>query len=119
MLKYHRFTRHDWYGWAGASKFADGTEPFYFETTVHIQEVPSLDVEDVPVQIIACGSELTPGATAVEMAVVTDDGDYYGAYRREFPAALAAEDVARWLASHIGTTIDHDDLLFLGFAYDG
>lgn len=31
MADYRRFTKVDWYGWAGATKFPNGSQPFIYD----------------------------------------------------------------------------------------
>lgn len=89
MSKLERFTRDDWFGFAGASKLPDGTDPLI----AHID----------PWVIIVAGDERAiNGSPCVSVTVHTElDTLHVRSARREFNSAAPAEKYANFLADNV------------------
>ncbi|GAG47569.1 unnamed protein product [marine sediment metagenome] len=107
MIKLRRFEKEDWFGLGGATKFADGSEPYIGE--FHLDEA---DVE---------------GGTLLAMLVIGDecadvmwwDKEVEKTWwtRHAYDRRWSPED-ARKLASHLDEVTKLGDLFLLGFSTD-
>ena len=54
MADIRRFTKTDWYSWAGAEKFSSGTDPWIYEQELEDQTTVTAIADATGIQIIMC-----------------------------------------------------------------
>ena len=59
MEGYRRFTKEDWYGYAGSECFSDGSQPFFYEEQINSEDTGYIIIVDkngIQVQLVVEGS---------------------------------------------------------------
>jgi hypothetical protein len=93
MTEMQPFTQNDWYGFAGASRFEDGSEPLIGEVSVHIC-LGFFGIDGTAVVIA--------DASGVSLDVSDDEGDALACYYIEVGQAEAIA-IARALPRRISS----------------
>lgn len=100
MADYRRFTKEDWYEWAGAEKFREGKDPFIYNR--------ELDGEDISLTIIA-------DKNGIAIYINEDLEDPIGYYRNDNDRvwqSLVAETELIHLIAYLNKYTDAKDILF-------
>ena len=108
MLKLRRFSKEDWYGWAGASPFPNGEEPWIGEIKM-ITLGHDKGQEPHTCIILVSGEE--PGWVEIDWS--SDDGEKHHAWMVKGAAALNVMTKLMFMPD--GFSIDHEWLKAMGF----
>lgn len=97
MNKIRRFTEVDWYGFAGAEKFANGSEPFIYEANFSDNSANLTVVAD---------------RNGISIMINTKDDDIIYFKDSHFKSSLQAEGEIRALARVIKSYTEASDLCY-------
>ena len=86
MSEIRRFTKEDWYGWAGAENFKSGSEPFIYE----------LELNDGAVELTAIADK-----NGLQVSLFCEDEEALGWYKEMILTAIKAEGELRALVKAI------------------
>lgn len=116
MGKIRRFTKEDWYGWAGAEKFENGSEPFIYERDMNdgfVEVTIIADKNGICVNISSNdGDDLTTDTWEKELSL--------SALRAAGELSHLVEYVEKFnSAPDFAYALDHNREGFEGFEYYG
>lgn len=110
-----RFTKNDWYGWAGAEFFSDKSEPFIYEKTMNDGAVELTVIADpwgLSINLSADGDpDIMTWGKVLDLTPIRAEG--------ELRALVKVLDNYTY-APDLSYAIDHEsDKVFEGFEYYG
>lgn len=108
-----RFTKEDWYGWAGATQFSNGSEPFMYTKDMSdglVELCVIADRNGISINMIADGDpDIMTWGKALELTPIRAEG--------ELRALVKVLDNYTY-APDLSYAIDHEsDKVFEGFEY--
>lgn len=105
---FRRFDKGDWMGYAGATRFPDGSEPL-ISYDVHLR--PYIDTAVV----LICGSETDAKMASVYLEVCDDEGSTIFAAERDIPLTHVDAMVAMFNVPTAADPLWKEHLDILGF----
>ncbi len=105
-----------WNAFAGATGFADGTDPLFAE--IRVPDVSQEKLEEETGILILDEQEYDGRETVLTLNFMTEEG-YPIVYRKALPAAaIDRHEAQAWAEKHLSSVMTHADLLLAGFTFE-